>query len=100
MEALRIANRVRIAAAEVRSEILAGTLSVAEALCDERAQAMAVFDLLKAQYRWGEARARGIVRAFHMTEWLKVRDLTDRQRHMLEGALLWAKAPERKAGWE
>lgn len=100
MIALQRANAVRVGIAAIRRELGAGAITVEEALADERAQSMTVFDVLRAQHRWGRTRTLGALRSVHVSENRRVRDLTDRQHDVIaavvSGALtddeLWAAA--------
>lgn len=64
MRALASANAKRSAAAEVKRQIHAGKMSVAEALSCGRAESAKVVDLLTAQRSWGVVRAeKALLRA-------------------------------------
>lgn len=83
MRALSRANAVRIGAAQLRRELGAGTISLADALEDERAQPVEIFALLYAQRRWGPRRVRSLLNRVMIGEHRRVRDLTARQRAVL-----------------
>lgn len=83
LQALARANQVRVAAACVKRELAAGRLSISDALHDDRAQAMTVFDLLKAQRRWGRERTVRVLARQRLKESKRVGSLTDRQRAAL-----------------
>src|SRR3954453_6069931 len=85
-EALEIANRCRLAGAQVRREIPAGTLSLADALDDPRAQQSPIGRLVLAQPRGGECKASRLFRRLEMWPQRRVRDLTDRQRTLIKAA--------------
>jgi hypothetical protein len=85
-QALEIANRCRLAGSQVRREIAAGTLSLADALDDPRAQQSPIGRLVLAQPRWGEQKASRLFRRLEMWPQRRVRDLTDRQRTLIKAA--------------
>ena len=97
--ALELANQARVLMGEVRREIHDGTLTVAQALYDPRAQPLQLGRLLGSQQRWGSQRVRHELRALRDATWgdhvvdlniaMRVRDLTDRQRAELAA---WLKA--------
>lgn len=87
MSALADANRSRLAQADVKHEIADGTLTVADALTDPRAQTMRIGDLLTSQHRWGTTRTNRLLAQVMIGERRKVRDLTDRQQHLIVAAL-------------
>ena len=80
--ALKKANRVRLARAELKRKVSAGEITAASVLHDPPAEAetMTVFDLLTAQHRWGDHRARGILRVAQVPETKPVGRMTLRQR--------------------
>lgn len=90
MDALATANRVRLEACDVKREVRAGQITVADALTDPRAGALTIGALLCAQNRWGHTRMRRLL-ASALGGWLleerRVRDLTDRQRRALTDAM-------------
>ena len=88
------ANRLRLAASELRAELTAGEVHPAEAVHDPRAATMTVLGLLMAQHQWGRARALRFLAELHDTpeivavrENKRIRDLSDRQRAFLTAAL-------------
>jgi len=85
MDALARANAIRFGIAAVKREVKAGTLTVADALLDERAQPMKLGALLLAQWRWGPDRVRLLCGHMLISEVRRVRDLTTRQR----GEIAW-----------
>jgi hypothetical protein len=80
LEALAVANHNRILAAELLREVRSGVLPIADAVYDERAGCITILRLLASQHRWGRARALKVLRNVPVTETVRVRDLTDRQR--------------------
>lgn len=80
--ALKRANRVRIARAELRRRIAAGETTVADVIAEVpwEAESMTVFDLLVAQHRWGRTRARRFLVDIPLTETKPVGEITARQR--------------------
>lgn len=90
MVALAEANRRRFGHAGVKAEVKAGTLTVADALDDPRAQTMPLMQLLCAQVRWGVHRSGRLMRACGIAPLGRGRhdrrvdrlvgDLTERQR--------------------
>lgn len=88
MAALARANLVRLAAADLKRDIADGRLSVVDALlADDRAQPMKVFDLLRAQVRWGDERTKKLLTQHRLKETKRVRELTERQRLALAADL-------------
>lgn len=89
MIALAQANRTRLARAELKQEVAAGTRSVSGILIEVpwMAETMTIIDLLMAQHRWGRMRARRLLTAIPMGEHKTVGTMTARQRHTLAGIL-------------
>jgi hypothetical protein len=92
MQALEMANRVRLARAELKRRIAGGLLSAAEVVvsCPWEAESMSISDLLLSQRRWGRTRCRKFLMSIQMSENKPVGSLTERQRGTL-AALLEAK---------
>lgn len=85
MIALEKANRIRLARAESKREIYEGHLSLADALEMEHMQSMTVFELLKAQWRWGDTRAHKTLCHLGMSETQRVDSLAGpRKQRLLE----------------
>lgn len=90
-EALARANEIRFARADLKRELREGRLSLADALEDEATQKMTVFDLLRAQHRYGPERIRRklttaanlIGSSRPVPEHKSIGDLTDRQKRAL-----------------
>ena len=90
LRALDAANVSRLAAAAVKNEVKAGTLSIGEALADERSGPIRVLDLLCAQHRVGRDRVVRLLAAMaaadpsnRISEMKRVRELTARQKALL-----------------
>jgi hypothetical protein len=92
LQALKYANRVRLARARMKRRIAAGELSAAEVIlsCPWQAHSMSISDLLMSQKRWGRARCRRMLVSLGVPENKQVGTLTERQRLAL-GAVLTAK---------
>ena len=92
MQALELANRVRLARATLKRRVGAGELEAAEVIvtCPWEAESMPIMDLLMSQRRWGRTRCRKFLTSIRMSETKTVGSLTDRQRRTL-AALLSAK---------
>lgn len=85
LDAIAKANVVRLAGVDVKREIAAGVLSVGDALLDPRATSVTLFDLLRAQWRWGPDRSRRTLGRLDLHPRKRVGDLTDRQRELIAG---------------
>jgi hypothetical protein len=85
LEALDLANKVRLARAEVKREVLAGTKQVVDMLLDvpECLETCRVIELLMAQRRWGRRRSLKLLNTHHIQENRHVGALTLRQRGLL-----------------
>jgi hypothetical protein len=86
MAALRRAQGVRLARAEVKRAIFEGRMSIAGALDEACLASMTVEALLCSQRRWGFARALKALRVLEINPARCVGDLTDRQRRMVAQA--------------
>jgi hypothetical protein len=97
MQALAHANRVRLARASLKRDILAGRADVAQVVqtCPWQVATMTVGELLRSQRRWGRARARKFLSSLALNENRQLGRLTERQRSVL-AAELEAKAPGRR----
>ncbi len=93
LRALREANRVRLARAEMKRQVAAGNLEAADVIlsCPWQAQSMSISDLLMSQKRWGRARCRRLLLSIQVPENKEIGTLTERQRTAL-AAVLSAKA--------
>jgi S13-like protein len=87
MLALRNANTVRLAAAQLLREVRSGHTPITEAVFDERAQPLRVGALLKAQVWWGDVKVGKVCKLVGCSPGRRVRDLTPRQVRALEEAL-------------
>ena len=89
MEALDRANMIRLERARIKRQIHDGEATVADVLeaepyvCDS----MTIHQLLTAQERWGDVRARKFLRHLQIAELRRVGDLTPRQRWAIVSAL-------------
>jgi hypothetical protein len=86
MDALAIANKVRLARAALKQEITEGTTTVVAVLSEQPTgdlASMPVYDLLKAQNRWGRMRVLRVLRAVKVGEGKPIGDLTERQRQII-----------------
>ena len=92
MRALELANRVRLARAELKRRIATGEHSAAEVIvtCPWEATTMPVADLLMSQRRWGRTRCRKFLASIPISENKTIGSMTERQRNTL-AALLTAK---------
>lgn len=80
MDALAVANEIRLARAKVKGKIRRGEQSLADALAEDCVQTMSLFGLLRAQPRWGDRRAAVFCEALGVSEVKPIGGLTDRQR--------------------
>ncbi len=89
MRALELANRVRLARAELKRKVAEGEVSAAEIIldCPWEAESMAIADLLASQHRWGKTRCRRFLASVPMSEKKTIGSMTDRQRRALAGRL-------------
>jgi len=89
MQALELANRVRLARATLKRRVGTGDLSVAEVIvtCPWEAESMPIMDLLMSQRRWGRTRCRKFLTSIRMSETKTVGSLTERQRRTLAALL-------------
>jgi hypothetical protein len=83
LQALERANQVRLARAELKRRVAAGTQTAAEIVleCPPEAEGMAIADLLMSQKRWGRTRCRKFLAAIPLSENKTLGSMTDRQRH-------------------
>lgn len=91
LQALSIANRVRVDRARLKTDVFAGDRVAAEVIvtCPDEAANMTVYELLRAQRQWGAFRARKLLAVAQITEGKTVGSLTDRQRTLLYDLLTW-----------
>jgi len=89
MRALARANSVRQARAELKRQVAAGEVAVADVVlaCPWEARSMKVCDILTSQHRWGLMRCRALLAAIPIPETKTIGSLTERQRHALAALL-------------
>lgn len=89
MQALQVANEVRLARAALKRSIRAGERDAAEVVltCPWMAETMPLGELLRSQKQWGHARARKLLRSAGLGETKALNALTQRQRMMLSELL-------------
>jgi hypothetical protein len=87
--ALRIANAVRRARAELKRQIAQGSVSVLEVLRDppSAADRCSVKELLMSQRHWGRSKTKRLLAHTEISEAKLVGDLTARQRQLLAAQL-------------
>jgi hypothetical protein len=91
-QALRLANQVRRARADLKARIANGQLSAAEVIltCPREVAGMPIAQLLASQRGWGEIRSRRFLARAAVREDKSIGSLTDRQRRAI--ALLLMRA--------
>jgi hypothetical protein len=89
MRALELANRVRLARAELKRRVAEGEITAAEVVleCPWEAESMAIADVLTSQHRWGKTRCRRFLASVPMSEKKTIGSMTDRQRRALAARL-------------
>lgn len=89
MDALRQANEVRLARAELKRRVADGEVGAAEVVntCPWEARTMTVFELLMSQRRWGRTRSRSFLASNEVPETKRLGALTERQRSAVVAAL-------------
>lgn len=87
LEALSAANRARSLRSQLKRDVAAGNLTVAEVLVDPPPYTlrMPLFDLLAAQPRWGAKRTRRLLTLLQISELRLIGELTYRQRDLIVG---------------
>jgi hypothetical protein len=92
MQALELANQVRLARARLKRRVLSGELTAADVIqnCPPEAESMPIADLLTSQRRWGSTRCHRFLASVSMSENKTIGSMTERQRRAL-AALLSAK---------
>ena len=95
LQALQLANRVRLARAEMKRKVAGSELSAAEIVlhCPWEAASMEISDLLMSQRRWGRARCRRLLVSLGLPENKQIGTLTVRQRRALAAVLTAKTAP-------
>lgn len=90
LKALASANEVRLARMELKREVFAGHVKVADVLmCPESwpVASMPIFALVAAQNRWGRARTLRLMRECGISETKRIGEATERQRLLLADML-------------
>lgn len=82
-KAMDRANEVKSARAELRREVALGQLAVVELLEVEVVGSMTLANLLAWQHRWSGVRTRKFLGRMGISEFVRVRDLTERQRGLV-----------------
>ena len=82
MDALKRANRVRLARAELKRNVASGQVRAAEVILTPpwEASSMPVDELLTSQRRWGTERARRFLASMQIPENKQIGTMTERQR--------------------
>ena len=90
MQALQVANRVRLARSALKRRVASGEIGVAEVVtaCPREAETMEISELLCAQRRWGLKRCRRFLESLQISETKKIGSMTRRQREHLARALI------------
>jgi hypothetical protein len=89
MQALELANRVRLARAHLKRRVATGEVEAAEVIvtCPWEAESMTIMDLLMSQRRWGRTRCRKFLGSIQMSENKTLGSMTQRQRRTLAAVL-------------
>ena len=89
LQALEHANRVRLARAELKRQVAAGKVMVADVVVEApwEARSMEVSELLMSQKRWGRERCRRLLLSIGIPENKPIGKLTERQRLALAAVL-------------
>ena len=85
MQALKRANRIRLARAELKRQVAVGEITAGEVIlaCPPEAVSMPLAELLLSQRRWGDARCRKFLDTNGISETKLLGSLTERQRQAL-----------------
>ncbi len=85
MQALRRANEVRLARAELKRKVGEGAVTVEEVIleCPWEVASMTIAELLTSQRRWGATRCSKFLASIAMPETKTVGSMTERQRSVL-----------------
>ncbi|MEA2233193.1 MAG: hypothetical protein QOD83_3009 [Solirubrobacteraceae bacterium] len=85
MQALRRANEVRLARAELKRKVAEGAIPVSDVVltCPWEAASMTVAELLGSQRRWGTTRSSKFLAGIGVPETKTVGSMTARQRDVL-----------------
>lgn len=92
MQALALANKTRLARAEIKRQIADGETTVARVLAAPPPEiaTMSIADLLMSQHRWGRTRCRRLLMALTISETRRVGTLTERERNRIVAMLQYA----------
>src|SRR4051812_20301016 len=82
LRALKRANAVRLARAELKRRVAEGEITAAEVILSSpwEAESMTVSDLLTSQHRWGSTRCRKFLQCVPIPENKTIGSMTERQR--------------------
>jgi hypothetical protein len=89
MDALKLANEIRLGRAKLKQQVGAGTITVADVIADapDCAGSMTIAELVSSQRRWGTTRTSKLLAGIGMPETKTIGSLTLRQRGLLIGLL-------------
>jgi len=89
LAALKRANEIRLARAQLKRQLGSGTLLAATVIrdCPEEARTWAVLQLLASQPQWGHSKSTRLLRRVGIGERMPLGQLTQRQRRVLATAL-------------
>lgn len=95
LQALEHANKVRLARAELKRQVAAGQVMVADVVVESpwQARSMEVSELLMSQKRWGRERCRRLLLSIGVPENKQLGKLTERQRLALAAVLSGTRQP-------
>ena len=83
MEALALANTIRIGGVTVRQELKAGVITLAQALADPRCGHLPVNRVLCTMDYWGPVKTDSLLMRLHIWPSRRVDRLTERQRRLI-----------------
>ena len=86
MKALKQANVVRFAAADVKRDVACGKLELRDALFDDRAQSVVLRDLLMAQRFQGPLKVDRLLDTLNVNGYRRVSEITERQKWLVADA--------------
>ena len=86
LEALKVANEVRFAAADLKQDVRAGRVLLGDALFDERANPIVLRTLLLVRAGEGPYRVDKLLRRLDVNGHRRIGDLTDRQLRVVADA--------------
>jgi hypothetical protein len=86
IKALKQANLVRFAAADVKREVRNGRLLLGDALFDDRAQSVVLRDLLMAQRFQGPLKVDRLLDTLNVNGYRRVSEITERQKWLVADA--------------